>query len=63
MHQQACVCMPRYQFQSCSNCEVQLLCGPTQECIGREGVVVVGLQDLHLHWYGLEHGSGHPPHC
>ena len=24
------------------------------------GVVVVGLQDLHLHWYGLELGSGPP---
>ena len=23
-------------------------------------VVVVGLQDLHLHWYGLELGSGPP---
>ena len=23
-------------------------------------VVVVGLQDSHLHWYGLEHGSGPP---
>ena len=22
--------------------------------------MVVGLQDLHLHWYGLEHGSGPP---
>ena len=21
-------------------------------------VVVVGLQDVHLQWYGLEHGSG-----
>ena len=24
----------------------------------RAGAAVVGLQDLHLHWHGLEHGSG-----
>ena len=45
-----------------------LLVGDSEKTFVRRGggrssplkEVVVGLQDLHLHWYGLEHGSGPP---
>ena len=47
-------CMPR--AVACSNIDPQ----PGAKTFGCLEGRVVGLQDLHLHWYGLEHGLGPP---